>query len=869
MAARMPGTTQSPVMGKRNEGRTHPAAPVRHRAADRKPGHTASPDSRPLPAGSPHSPGAPPAAHPGARARVPIPTGAAPHGPGLGECALAALVPLLPGTAWAASGAPGPLPWLLAGALAGVAATLLWSLLRRRARPAPAPLPDATSVLEALPCAAFLKDADGSYLAVNRAFEAQYQCRRQDVIGRGLADLRGIHGVDTDTLLQAEGRVHQSGQAIACEITRGTAEASRTLRLRLHPLPGPDGIRAVLGTMADVTELHEARRATEAATHTAGTFLSLISHEIRTPIAGALGLVELLAHTPLDQEQLQMLGMLEESVEGLLEILGDILDFSRLQAGELQLDSGAFDLRALVDEVTAAAATPARDKGLRLHACVDGTLAARHQGDAARLRQVLAYLLARALRCTCAGQVELHVAVAGGGAQVQRLRLSVSDPGVGAAPAQLARTVEPQATDGTRPGGLALGLAICRHLVQLMQGELLLSSVEGEGNLACLELELPVDLPQQPAPALRGRIALACTADPRTGHALAQALAALGLEPLEATPSGIGRVDRGDADLFLADAALVRAGRLPAHARPVCLLDPDDPLPAPEGCIVLPVAPLLWRNLVPACHAALGLPAPDAHGPPQPPREAVRILVAEDHPINRAVIARQLQRLGYPHDTVGDGDQALQALSAARYDLLVTDCHMPGMDGYTLVRHLRVREQERGLSRLPVIALSASVLPGHVRRCLEAGMDDFLAKPVQLQDLELKLTRHLGMATPPAGDETPASTDSAAYRQLALLMEAYGSLRQVREVLQGLLDTGREDLAALDQAFARGDTRSQHELLHRISGSLRLVGEPPDAPTGAPADLAARRDALHRHMRWLETLLQGLGPPATAAPGRR
>src|SRR5690606_12223950 len=214
---------------------------------------------------------------------------------------------------------------------------------------------------------------------------------------------------------------------------------------------------------------------------------------------------------------------------------------------------------------------------------------------------VLAYLLARARRCTCAGQVELHVAVAGGGAQVQRLRLSVSDPGVGAAPARLARTVEPQAADGTRPGGLALGLAICRHLVQLMQGELLLSSVEGEGNLACLELELPVEMPLQPAPALRGRVALACTADPRTGHALAQALAALGLEPLEATPSGIGRVDRGDADLFLADATLVRAARLPAHARPACLLVAGRPLRPRNSCRPRPRAPAAWTVAMPTC----------------------------------------------------------------------------------------------------------------------------------------------------------------------------------------------------------------------------------------------------------------------------
>src|SRR5690606_5736868 len=182
--------------------------------------------------------------------------------------------------------------------------------------------------------------------------------------------------------------------------------------------------------------------------------------------------------------------------------------------------------------------------------------------------------------------------------------------------------------------------------------------------------------------------------------------------------------------------------------------------------------------------------------------QAVRVLVAEDHPINRAVISRQLQRLGCPHDVVGDGQQALHALASTRYDLLVTDCHMPVLDGYGLVRRIRADEHDQGRPRLPVLALSASVLPGQVRRCIDAGMDDFLARPVQLHELELRLARHLGAGVVPAAAATAAAAaDSAAYRQLALLMEAYGSLRQVRGILQGLLETCHEDLAALDQAF--------------------------------------------------------------------
>jgi PAS domain S-box len=806
------------------------------------------------------------AARPGPWARTPLPT----------RVAFLA-VALAPGAALATPVSDAPPILALAacvigGAMAGALAMAGWSAWRARRRGPVAELPDATALLEALPCAAFLKDSDGRYLVVNRLFEAHYRCRREDVIGRTLAALRQVHGKDTDALMQAESRLHQSGGPVACEIDQGGGETTRALRLRLHPVRGPQGVGAVLGTMADITDLHEARRASEAAAHTAGTFLSLVSHEIRTPIAGALGIVELLAHTPLDQEQVHMLGMLEESVEALLDILGDILDFSRLQAGELQLDQGIFDLRALLDEAVATAAVQAGEKGLRLHACVDRHIARGYRGDAARLRQVLAYLLAGAVRATSKGRIEVQAEVLADTGTTQRLRLSVTDTGEGSAPPYRADAATPLKRDDTaRPGGLALALAICHHLVRLMRGELLMSRVEGEGGFSCLELELPLEQPLLAVPELAGRLALVCTADPHTGRALAQSLAALGLKTLDAMPSGVADLDPGDADLFLADAALVRAGRLPGGTPVVCLHDPRDPLPPPDGFIVLPVAPLLWRNLERACRAALRLPEPEATGLPQMSRHSVRILVAEDHPINRAVISRQLQRLCYPHDVVSNGREALQALQQVRYDLLITDCHMPELDGYTLVRQLRADERAQQAPRMPVIALSASVLPGHVTTCLEAGMDDFLAKPVQLHELELKLSRHLGVCAPlaPAVDELPRPEAGAAYRQLAVLMEAFGSVRQVREILHALLETCRTDLSALDQAFARGDTQAQAELLHRISGSLRLVGEPPGGGlANAPAAPAARRDAVLQHVRWLEELLESLGPPGStiAAP---
>src|SRR5690606_18200371 len=577
MAPARPRSAESSPMGKWS-GRQEQCQAVGHRAAHRVNDHADSLPSWPPPAGPAHSPGASMAARPGPRARTLL-------SPAL-ACALAAL---LPGPAFAAPATPPTLAWAAGGALAGVLATAGWIHLRQRRRERRHGLPDATAVLESLPCAAFLKDADGRYIAVNRHFEAHYGCSREQVLGRTLADVPQLHGADSEVLLQVERRLRQTGDPVACEIGHTGGDAPRTLRLRLQPLPGGQAKGVVLGTMADVTDLQEARRATEAATHTAGTFLSLVSHEIRTPIAGARGIVELMAHTPLDPEQVHMLGMLEESVEGLLEILGDILDFSRLQAGELRLDEGEVDLRAVFDELVAGMAALAGERGLRLHARVDHRLAAAYRGDPVRLRQVLAWLLSSAVRTTASGVLELQAEVLSGAQGVQRLRLAVAGNGVAA-------SVSP-AEGNMRPGGLALGLAICQHLVRLMHGELVLSQLDGDGALASLELELPVERALQPLPGLVGRVALACTIDPRTGRALSEALVALGLRVLETTPSSVFHLQAGDADLVLVDAPLVRAGRVPPGIPHICLHDPSDPLPPPEDCIVLPVAPLLWRNL--------------------------------------------------------------------------------------------------------------------------------------------------------------------------------------------------------------------------------------------------------------------------------
>ena len=800
-----------------------------------------------------------------------------------------AALALVPGMAVAgtATGPPAtgaawlPVAGLCLGLLAAAVAGAWWWRRRHRDTPPPLQAPQEVqtlqamqALLDALPCAAFVKDGEGRYRAVNAAFLGLYGCVPADVLGHTLAETRQVHGSDSGPLAQAEAALDADSPMVVRELQRPPQdgrEPARTFSLRLCRLPGPAGATGVAGTLLDVSARDQARHASEAAARTTGSFLSIMGQEMRAPLAATLGQLERLSRTPLDPEQARLVGQLEESADTLLGILGDVLDFSRIEAGELAPQPVPCDLRMLVDGLLALFAPQARERGLRLYSVLDWRLAAEYHCDAARIRQVLANLLSNAIRSTAAGHVELRICVAGADAGGHRLRLVVADtgPGVEAAPA-----ATPPGAAGDR-GDTRPGLGLCRQLAQLMGGTIALSRRADGGTLATFEAVVPVLQAQAAQPGMAGRIALLCSRDPHVAEGLANALSALGFNLVEALPDDLDTVEASDAHLFLADAGLVDAGRLPAQVRCVRIIGPPglDSRVTADGDVELHAVPLLWRAMVRACQAALGsTPRSGARALPatlQAASAGARILVAEDHPINRAVISRQLQRLGHAHELVEDGEQALEALGRARFDLLITDCRMPGLDGYALTRRIRATERD-GDPRLPIIALSASVPPGQAQSCIDAGMDGFLAKPVQLRALELQIAAHLGTLAAPGRAATARTAPAARsdYRQLALLMEAFGSLRQVRDVLGQLLETGRQDMAALDAALRDGAPDEQRELLHRLCGSLSLLYEGCPQEAARPGtDNRQRRDLMAQRLDAVQELLDGLDARPLAMDG--
>ncbi|WP_394541288.1 ATP-binding protein [Lysobacter enzymogenes] len=563
--------------------------------------------------------------------------------------------------------------------------------------------------------------------------------------------------------------------------------------------PGEDsGQAGYTGYFVEVTDVHvqalalaRAKEQAEAATRAKSHFLATMSHEIRTPMAGLVGMLELLQRSPLDADQQALLGYMHESAQSLQALVGDILDVSRIEAGQLRIEWAPLQPRGLADAVAMHAAADCRNRGLRLDLRVDAAVPDSVLGDAARLRQVLLNLLGNAVKFTESGGVWLEMRV-----RAAKLTIEVGDTGIGMSPAQLRRAFEPfrQGEDSTsrRYGGTGLGLSICRQLVELMGGRIRLDSRVGQGTRATVELPLRVAVAAATEPAaapapLRVAVRLA---DPRRADALRQWLAALRQRPAMAGERadlsfedgerpGQLRMRREDRDGGSQSYAVHADPLLFLHVRRACEWARDPASLAPAAAAVR------------AARAAVPEPG------------TVRILVAEDSPINRELIRRQLLELGHASRVCASGREALAALREGRFDLLLSDCQMPEPDGYQLARAIRAEEARSGGARLAIVAVTASALPEQLERCRAAGMDDCLVKPVRLGELERALRRWLPAAEPAP---VPAEPDRSGLRAVLPLL-----LRELPREREGIAEALQaEDAVALAAA------------LHRCAGAIAL-----------------------------------------------
>jgi two-component system, NarL family, sensor histidine kinase EvgS len=645
---------------------------------------------------------------------------------------------------------------------------------------------------------------------------------------------------------------------------------------------------------ARADELARARDLAEAASRAKDDFLAMMSHEIRTPMNGVLGLVEVLEGTPLNPDQTQMIGMVHESAGALLQILDDLLDYSKIQAGRLVIVPEPFDVRELADNAVGLLAGRAHEKGLKVRVDIETGVAATLRGDSVRLRQILFNLLSNAIKFTSRGEVSVRVSAhdvpgagASGGAQArQALSLVVADTGIGIAPEAQTRLFEPfvqvESSTTRRFGGTGLGLTICRRLADLMGGTLELHSEPGSGTNITLRIELPVEAQSAFVPGLRGKRALVVCDDARVAAALMHFGDSLGMHMMRASCADL---DANGTKAYAGTDLVFAAESCPADLSGLgatLIRLTENPKPTgyrvAENGVRLSVNPLSWRGLGAACATALAGPQVEpvrsagelAPALAAPDREKERaagrlILVAEDHPVNRELISHQLALLGFACDVVNDGAEALAALETGHYGCLVTDCHMPNVSGYDLARRVREIERARGgAQRLPIVAITANTAPENLQLCREAGMDDCIIKPTRVATLREHLARWFGTQgvnrsmpetaavittvarEAAAGVVVTAAAGMIEPLDLSHMIQVWGTEAKVKALLDSFVSAVRDDLDALAPLLAPVDVTGLREWHHRVAGAVGVLQYP-----ALLALLEAFRDhvdAYRRHM---------------------
>jgi len=716
-------------------------------------------------------------------------------------------------------------------------------------------------------------DLDGTILSWNSGAERLFGRPAAAMVGRPASLL--LPPGRPDDLAGALDRVARGGPAEHYETSRARADGT-LVEVALTLSAARDAGGAITGASTIARDISERKRleadlsaardeALEAA-RLKSEFLAIMSHEIRTPLNGVIGMTSLLLETPLAGEQREYAETIRRSGDALLAVINDILDFSKIEAGKLELEVLDFDLVAAVEEAVELLAERADAKGLELAILIEPDVPPAVRGDRDRLRQILVNLLANAVKFTERGEVVVAVQTAQDAGGAPLIRFEVTDTGIGIAPEAQSRLfasfTQANASTTRTHGGTGLGLAIAKRLVELLGGDIGVDSELGKGATFWFTARLPeapaVDAPDAAAD-LSGLDVLVVDDNATNRRILSLTLSRWGMRPT--TADGAPRA----LDLLRGAAA---AGR----PFPLVLLDflmPDTngvelaraitADPALRGCrmvlltstghrpggdlartagIAASLTKPVRTSALHACIATVvgtrdqgGRQAAGAPPVPVAAHHPSHVLLVEDNPVNQQVAARMLEKMGHRVDVAGNGLEAVVAVREIPYDAVLMDCQMPEMDGYDATRAIR---RLPGRERTPIIAMTASAMETDRQRCLDAGMDDHLAKPVQLLQLRDRLDHWLAETARADGTGGARGARGPAVAQEPPLdPEVLAGLRQLgaesgRDIVAQLttlfLSTAIETLERVHQALADRDAAALGRAAHAIKGSSATVG---------------------------------------------
>lgn len=614
--------------------------------------------------------------------------------------------------------------------------------------------------------------------------------------------------------------------------------------------------------------LLDARDSALATAEAKGRFLAHMSHEIRTPLNGVIGLTTVLATTELTREQRDLVRTIERSGSSLLAIVNDVLDFSKIEAGRVEIDSIPFDLRVCAEDVLGLFAADCDERGVDLALRHDHRAPRWVLGDPTRLRQILVNLVGNAVKFTAEGAITLHVARRG-----DRAEIEVRDTGIGIEPELRDKLFEPfaQAEPGRRAGGTGLGLAISRRLVEMLGGELTLDSELGRGST--FRFSLPIESAPRDDGSLAGD-ALAFKSvvlvEPREQSRLGleETAIALGMRVSAAADVADARARAGDGcDVVLLADGLPDLARAAAEARrafpgaPHVLLtssvDGRASQPAGLGFRGVIAKPVRESELITVLVAVLEGRAPaaelvthSAFDSGLGDRLRLRILVAEDNPVNQLVSRNILERLGYSPNVVSTGAEVIEALHRQSYDVVLMDVQMPVMDGLEATRRVRA---ELPPDRQPkIIATTANVLEEQRQACFDAGMDDFVAKPLQVHELTHALERVAGGR---AGDVRIAALPSAESPLDKLKILCGDDAKKFGAIVRAHVDNARSLLTQIEEALAAGEVELVTRGAHSLKGTSAQFGSTRVSEIAAELEhLSESREADGRAQATLERL---------------